>query len=205
MNVAIIDCRSSDQRAADLGSFLYHWNHNVTKFDHVNFQEQIGMDWNEVKSAVIGLAHEFDPIILHVGPDQMLAEEALANGFAENNVICFTGAHIPDYCKVDCRKKPKHCYIPAGSIPSGNTWPELWKKRILEYIRLLEQGKPEDARNLIMEYDPDLEVVLDTLTKEFSGFLDKHDTPTDAQLKDFATNERDVEFRKWAEKKAARQ
>ncbi len=205
MDIAIIDCRYNDGRVANLGGFLSQRNYRVDTFHHVNFQEQIGLDWNVVKSDVFQGAHKFGLIILHVGPDQRHAEKALVDGFVAKNVICFTGANIPDYCRVDCRKNTSHCYIPAGSIPQGNTWPEFWKRRILEYLRLLEQGKPEDARNLIMGYDPDLERVLNTLSKEFCDFLAKNATPTADQLRNFAISIRDPKFDEWAKTKAAKE
>jgi hypothetical protein len=210
MKIVIFDCRlvmtgaEHSLRANDLQSYLKAGGYEVTCRAYTNFENHIDILWTDEEAAIRERVAPYDVIVLHVGGDQTLAKKSLSEAYQGKYVVCFSGGGIPTECQQDCLQNTRHCYI-KEDIGTADTWPELWKTRILEYIRLLEQGKPEDAWNLIMEYDPDLEEALDTLSGEFSDFLDKNETPTDEQLKEFAIIKRDKAFSEWAKKKAERE
>lgn len=208
MKIAIFDCRLAmvgrerSLRANDLRCYLTASNksYEVTAQAHVNFGDYIDTRWSEEEAAIKGGAAAYDVIILHVGDDQTLAKKSLGEAYQDKYVVCFGGGGIPTECRRDCHENRMHCYI-REDIGTADTWPEFWKKRILEYIRLLEQGKPDDAWNLIMDYNPELEKELDELTAALRKLVNSGN-PTQGDFEKLSNN-RDNKLMKayqWREK-----
>lgn len=176
MEIAIIDYHWGESgedrwlRSEDLSQYLFgcYNNYNVKIFPHVNFKDFVAPTCS-MESIRAG-AEPYMVIVLHVGGGQLLAVESLIDAFKDKYVVCFTGSHIPPNCENDCLKNPKHCYI-KDSIGGDDSWPALWKTKILECLRLLEQGQPEEARNLIMGFNPKLENALDELQKSLRKLI----------------------------------
>lgn len=199
MKIAIIDCRLTKKglehslRADDLKKHLQ--DYDVTITPNVNFDNTIPLRWSEVKATVEQGAASFDVIILHVGTDQTHVRNSyqdICDILKDKYIVCFSGSDVPGSYIKDCQNNVKHCYI-KDTIGTSNQWPALWKTRILDYLRLLKEGQPEDARNLIMNFNPKLEKALDDLQDMLCTHFKSGNPLSQKDLVDL-TNKRNTEL-----------
>jgi hypothetical protein len=193
-SILIIDCRLEDWtpklRARDLAAFLSGQGYTTTCYAHVYLKTPIKV-WNDDSAQILKRECEhYDALILHVGSDQVFAQEALREVYADKFVICYTGGTVPVEVRTAIENNPKHCITPNDAIGADDTWPDNWKRSIVSYLKRIEAGDLEEARNLIKNFDSELEDTLNKLTEDFRELLLGSEHPTKESLERLAV-ERD--------------